>query len=143
MTTFNQSSGPSNAPDAGRVFVIRGRADFSKQNVAANDFITICTLPARAVILGGQWKNTVAEGGTLTCDLGKTSSATLYAAGLSGNSVAGWTAFTTSPKTSADTFVDVGASDITVAIQANNAADVAVMDVMFWGYLGNDGFYGA
>lgn len=128
---------PSQNPTEGTVWTARGRVNFKVlanklgRVVPANDGAAIIDLPAGTTLLGGHIASPIVEGGTLTVDIGITNGGTEIQAGWNANNNTTPTKFGTKPLFEGDADYPLN-SATTIYMQANNAADKAVVDVVLY-----------
>ncbi|MHA2064412.1 MAG: hypothetical protein ACXABY_08535 [Candidatus Thorarchaeota archaeon] len=128
MATYDgRADAPSASPDASKVFVLRGRADFRKHPCAVGDAIECLTIPAGTILLAGAKKVTRAEGGTLTVDLGISNGGVEFDTAVDVSSTTDYVKMDAAPLTNSDTFYECTA-ETTVYAQANHAADYGIVD---------------
>ncbi len=128
---------PSQSPNAGVVWVARGRANFKTlanklgRVVPANDSVMIMDLPAGTTLLGGNISSPILEGGTLTIDTGTSEDDNGIDDAFNANNNTTPLAFDTKPLFEGDVDYPLNAAT-TIYVTNMNAADKAVVDVVLY-----------
>jgi hypothetical protein len=144
MATYNGfRETPTASPNAANVFVVRARADFRKHNLAASDDLIVAKVPTGVLLLGGWYRNVIAEGSAATVKVGTTAGGSNIVSGANINSVVAsnaWTQLTLPLISSGSDLPMYGSSsaDVNIYVRPNAAVDNAVLDLMFIAVEAND-----